>query len=163
MYAKATKSQMPFDLQTRMPRVLSDCQFYGVGGHSAVRSHVRVVAATHQNLEQSVKDGSFREDLFHRLNVIRLRLPALRERVEDSPMLTRHFLKVSAQQLGVDSKRIAPAALLQRVRFSLPGNVPQLENICHWLSVMGPAQVISMQDLPPEMVGRGDSEACSAL
>lgn len=151
---------MPFDLQTRLLRVLSDGQFYRVGGHAAVKAHVRVIAATHQNLEQRVKDGVFREDLFHRLNVIRLRLPALRERAEDVPMLTRHFLQVSARQLGVEPKRIDDAALARLSRFAFPGNVRQLENICHWLTVMAPAQVISVQDLPPEvleapMVGGG--------
>jgi two-component system nitrogen regulation response regulator GlnG len=143
---------MPFDLQTRLLRVLSDGQFYRVGGHSAVKAHVRVVAATHQNLEQRVKEGGFREDLFHRLNVIRLRLPALRERREDIPVLTRHFLQVSARQLGVDSKRISDAALARLEQFSFPGNVRQLENVCHWLTVMAPAQVISVQDLPPEVL-----------
>ncbi len=143
---------MPFDLQTRLLRVLSDGQFYRVGGHAAVKSHVRVIAATHQNLEQRVKDGVFREDLFHRLNVIRLRLPALRERHEDVPMLTRHFLQQSARQLGVEPKRIADAALARLEQFSFPGNVRQLENICHWLTVMAPAQVISAQDLPPEVL-----------
>ena len=143
---------MPFDLQTRLLRVLSDGQFYRVGGHAAVKAHVRVIAATHQNLEQRVKDGVFREDLFHRLNVIRLRLPALRERAEDVPMLTRHFLQVSARQLGVEPKRIDDAALARLGRFTFPGNVRQLENICHWLTVMAPAQVISVQDLPPEVL-----------
>ncbi|MDD2609047.1 MAG: nitrogen regulation protein NR(I) [Giesbergeria sp.] len=143
---------MPFDLQTRLLRVLSDGQFYRVGGHSAVKAHVRVIAATHQNLEQRVKDGAFREDLFHRLNVIRLRLPALRERPEDVPMLTRHFLQQSARQLGVEPKRIADAALARLAQFAFPGNVRQLENICHWLTVMAPAQVISVQDLPPEVL-----------
>ena len=148
---------MPFDLQTRLLRVLSDGQFYRVGGHSAVRANVRVIAATHQNLEQRVKNGNFREDLFHRLNVIRLRLPALRERPEDIPMLTRHFLQVSARQLGVDSKRIAEGALARLADFSFPGNVRQLENVCHWLTVMAPAQVISLQDLPPEVLESGTS------
>jgi len=143
---------MPFDLQTRLLRVLSDGQFYRVGGHSAVKAHVRVVAATHQNLEQRVKEGAFREDLFHRLNVIRLRLPALRERREDIPMLTRHFLQVSARQLGVEPKRISESALARLADFDFPGNVRQLENICHWLSVMAPAQVVSLQDLPPEVL-----------
>lgn len=143
---------MPFDLQTRLLRVLSDGQFYRVGGHAAVKAHVRVIAATHQNLEQRVKDGVFREDLFHRLNVIRLRLPALRERHEDVPMLTRHFLQQSARQLGVEPKRISDTALARLAQFSFPGNVRQLENICHWLTVMAPAQVISMQDLPPEVL-----------
>jgi two-component system nitrogen regulation response regulator GlnG len=142
---------MPFDLQTRLLRVLSDGHFYRVGGHSAVKTNVRVIAATHQNLEQRVKDGAFREDLYHRLNVIRLRLPALRERREDIPMLTRHFLKQSAGQLTVDAKRISDAALVWLGNFSFPGNVRQLENICHWLTVMAPAQVIEPKDLPPEV------------
>src|SRR5574343_1412759 len=132
---------MPFDLQTRLLRVLSDGNFYRVGGHSAVKAHVRVIAATHQNLEQRVKEGSFREDLFHRLNVIRLRLPALRERREDVPMLTRYFLQQSATQLGVEPKRISDAALQVLGSFDYPGNVRQLQNICHWLTVMAPAQV----------------------
>ncbi|MBL0943526.1 MAG: nitrogen regulation protein NR(I) [Hydrogenophaga sp.] len=144
---------MPFDLQTRLLRVLSDGQFYRVGGHSAVRANVRVIAATHQNLEQRVKEGVFREDLFHRLNVIRLRLPALRERREDVPMLTRFFLQQSAKQLGVEPKRISDAALKLLGSFDFPGNVRQLENVCHWLTVMAPAQVIETKDLPPEVLG----------
>jgi two-component system nitrogen regulation response regulator GlnG len=143
---------MPFDLQTRLLRVLSDGHFYRVGGHSAIKAHVRVIAATHQDLERRVKDGVFREDLFHRLNVIRLRLPALRERGEDVPALTRHFLQQSAKQLGVEPKRIADAALAQLAQFEFPGNVRQLENICHWLTVMAPAQVIEVKDLPPEVL-----------
>ncbi|KQP17875.1 nitrogen regulation protein NR(I) [Pseudorhodoferax sp. Leaf267] len=143
---------MPFDLQTRLLRVLSDGHFYRVGGHNAVKAHVRVIAATHQDLEQRVREGVFREDLFHRLNVIRLRLPALRERKEDVPMLTRHFLQQSAAQLGVEPKRISDAALAQIGLFSFPGNVRQLENVCHWLTVMAPAQVIEPKDLPPEVM-----------
>ena len=142
---------MPFDLQTRLLRVLSDGHFYRVGGHSAVKTNVRVIAATHQNLEQRVKDGGFREDLFHRLNVIRLRLPALRERKEDIAMLTRHFLQQSAAQLGVEPKRISEAALVWLGQFAFPGNVRQLENMCHWVTVMAPAQVIEPKDLPPEI------------
>jgi two-component system nitrogen regulation response regulator GlnG len=142
---------MPFDLQTRLLRVLSDGHFYRVGGHSAVKTNVRVIAATHQNLEQRVKEGAFREDLFHRLNVIRLRLPALRERKEDVPMLTRHFLQQSAAQLGVEPKRISDAALAWLGNFAFPGNVRQLENICHWVTVMAPTQVIEPKDLPPEV------------
>ena len=154
---------MPFDLQTRLLRVLSDGHFYRVGGHSAVKTNVRVIAATHQNLEQRVKDGAFREDLFHRLNVIRLRLPALRERKEDVAMLTRHFLQQSAGQLGVEPKRISEAALAWLANFSFPGNVRQLENICHWLMVMAPAQLIEPKDLPPEVgVTLGDSGALPA-
>ena len=143
---------MPFDLQTRLLRVLSDGHFYRVGGHSAVRANVRVIAATHQNLEQRVKEGVFREDLFHRLNVIRLRLPALRERREDVPMLTRFFLQQSAKQLGVEPKRISDGALRLLGTFDFPGNVRQLENVCHWLTVMAPAQVIELKDLPPEVL-----------
>ena len=151
---------MPFDLQTRLLRVLSDGQFYRVGGHAAVKAHVRVIAATHQDLEKRVQQGGFREDLFHRLNVIRLRLPALRERREDIPMLTRHFLQQSARQLGVEPKRIAESALARLAQFAFPGNVRQLENICHWLTVMAPAQVISLQDLPPEVL---ESAVCQGL
>jgi two-component system, NtrC family, nitrogen regulation response regulator GlnG len=142
---------MPFDLQTRLLRVLSDGQYYRVGGHNPMRSNVRVIAATHQNLEDRVKLGAFREDLFHRLNVIRLRLPALRERAEDVPSLTRFFLQKSAKELGVEAKRITDAALAQLMRFDFPGNVRQLENICHWLTVMAPAQMIEAKDLPPEV------------
>ena len=143
---------MPFDLQTRLLRVLSDGHFYRVGGHSAVKANVRVIAATHQDLEQRVKEGVFREDLFHRLNVIRLRLPALRERREDVHVLTKHFLLQSAQQLGVEPKRISEPALEMLSHFNFPGNVRQLENICHWLTVMAPAQMIEPKDLPPEVL-----------
>jgi two-component system nitrogen regulation response regulator GlnG len=143
---------MPLELQTRLLRVLSDGQFYRVGGHSAVKVSVRVIAATHQNLEQRVREGAFREDLFHRLNVIRLRLPRLAERREDIPTLTRHFLQHSAQQLGVEPKRISDAALARLAAFDFPGNVRQLENICHWLTVMASAQVIEPEDLPPEVL-----------
>jgi two-component system, NtrC family, nitrogen regulation response regulator GlnG len=142
---------MPFDLQTRLLRVLSDGQYYRVGGHNPMKSNVRVIAATHQNLEDRVKLGAFREDLFHRLNVIRLRLPALRERSEDVPALTRFFLQKSAKELGVEAKRITDASLAQLMRFRFPGNVRQLENICHWLTVMAPAQMIEPKDLPPEL------------
>lgn len=150
---------MPFDLQTRLLRVLSDGHFYRVGGHSAVRANVRVIAATHQNLEQRVKEGVFREDLFHRLNVIRLRLPALRERREDVPMLTRFFLQQSARQLGVEPKRISEAALRLLGTFDFPGNVRQLENVCHWLTVMAPAQMVEVKDLPPEVLSMAGSMA----
>ena len=143
---------MPFDLQTRLLRVLSDGHFYRVGGHNAIKANPRVIAATHQDLEQRVKEGVFREDLYHRLNVIRLRLPALRERREDVFALTRHFLQQSAKQLGVEPKRISDAALQQLSNFGFPGNVRQLENICHWLTVMAPAQVVEPKDLPPEVM-----------
>ncbi len=150
---------MPFDLQTRLLRVLSDGHFYRVGGHSPVKSNVRVIAATHQNLEQRVKEGSFREDLFHRLNVIRLRLPALRERREDIADLVKHFLQVSAKQLGAEPKRISAAALVKVSQFDFPGNVRQLENMCHWLTVMAPAQTIDVKDLPPEVCGEAEHVA----
>jgi two-component system nitrogen regulation response regulator GlnG len=143
---------MPFDLQTRLLRVLSDGQFYRVGGHQPQKSSVRVIAATHQNLEERVRQGVFREDLFHRLNVIRLRLPPLRERREDIPGLTRLFLGKSAKELGVETKRITDESLSRLAAFDFPGNVRQLENLCHWLTVMAPAQVVEPKDLPPELL-----------
>ena len=145
---------MPFDLQTRLLRVLADGQFYRVGGHNPMKSNVRVIAATHQDLEQRVKAGAFREDLFHRLNVIRLRLPALRERTEDIAPLARFFLQKSARELGVEGKRLTDAAIARLVLFDYPGNVRQLENICHWLTVMAPAQLVDAKDLPPELQPR---------
>ena len=136
--------------------MLSDGQFYRVGGHNPMKANVRVIAATHQDLEAARQGrGAFREDLFHRLNVIRLRLPALRERREDMPLLTRFFLQKSARELGVEGKRITDAALARLMRFDFPGNVRQLENICHWLTVMAPAQVIEAKDLPPELLAAG--------
>ena len=154
---------MPFDLQTRLLRVLSDGNFYRVGGHSAVKANVRVIAATHQDLEQRVKEGVFREDLYHRLNVIRLRLPALRERREDVPVLARYFLQLSAQQLGVEPKRMDDAALERLSHFQFPGNVRQLENICHWLTVMAPSQLIEVKDLPPEVLDAGPALGGASL
>ena len=142
---------MPAELQTRLLRVLSDSHFYRVGGHSPVKANVRVIAATHQNLEQRVRDGLFREDLFHRLNVIRLRLPPLRERREDIPVLAKHFLQRSAQDLGVEAKRLTEAALRHLQTQEFPGNVRQLENLCHWLTVMAPGQAVDIADLPAEM------------
>ena len=144
---------MPSELQTRLLRVLSDGHFYRVGGHSPMKANVRVIAATHQNLEDLVRQGLFREDLYHRLNVIRLRLPALHERAEDIPMLARSFLQKSARELGVESKRLSDAAMKLFVTLPFPGNVRQLENLCHWLTVMAPAQVVEIKDLPPEMRG----------
>jgi two-component system nitrogen regulation response regulator GlnG len=141
---------MPAELQTRLLRVLSDGSFYRVGGHQQIKGNVRVIAATHQNLEQRVREGSFREDLYHRLNVIRLRLPSLRERSEDIPLLARHFLGASAKQLGVEPKRLSDDALVHLSRLEFPGNVRQLENLCHWLTVMAPGQVVGTGDLPAE-------------
>jgi two-component system nitrogen regulation response regulator GlnG len=142
---------MPAELQTRLLRVLSDGHFYRVGGHSPVKANVRVIAATHQNLEQRVKDGLFREDLFHRLNVIRLRLPSLRERREDIPLLAKHFLQKSAAELGVEAKRLSEDALRYLQGLDFPGNVRQIENLCHWLTVMAPGQVVEVGDLPSEV------------
>ena len=142
---------MPAELQTRLLRVLSDGTFYRVGGHQPIRANVRVIAATHQDLEARVKQGLFREDLYHRLNVIRLRLPSLRERREDVPLLARYFLAKSARDLGVETKRLSDLAMAYLAGQSLPGNVRQLENICHWLTVMAPTQVIEVGDLPVEL------------
>jgi two-component system nitrogen regulation response regulator GlnG len=142
---------MPAELQTRLLRVLSDGQFYRVGGHQPVKANVRVIAATHQDLEKRVRDGLFREDLFHRLNVIRLRLPPLRERREDIPLLAKHFMATSARELGVEPKRISEAALKYLSALDWPGNVRQLENTCHWLTVMAPAQSIEVADLPTDL------------
>lgn len=144
---------MPTELQTRLLRVLSDGHFYRVGGHTPIKANVRVIAATHQNLEERVRLGLFREDLFHRLNVIRLRLPPLRERSEDIPLLARHFLSKSAASLGVEPKRLADAAMEQVCRYAFPGNVRELENLCQWITVMAPGQTVELADLPPEVRG----------
>jgi len=150
---------MPADLQTRLLRVLSDGQFYRIGGHQPIGANVRVIAATHQDLEARVKQNLFREDLFHRLNVIRLRLPSLRERGEDIPILARHFLQKSAKELGVDTKRLSDTAMQFLQRQDFPGNVRQLENICHWLTVMALGQIIEIKDLPPELLKTGADSA----
>ncbi|MBC7514048.1 MAG: nitrogen regulation protein NR(I) [Herminiimonas sp.] len=142
---------MPFDLQTRLLRVLSDGHFYRVGGHQPLKANVRVIAATHQNLEQRVRDGLFREDLYHRLNVIRLRLPSMRERREDIPILTRYFLTQSAKQLGAEVKRMSDSAMLFLTGLDLPGNVRQLENLCNWITVMAPGQTVEIKDLPQDL------------
>jgi two-component system nitrogen regulation response regulator GlnG len=152
---------MPAELQTRLLRVLSDGHFYRVGGHSPVKANVRVIAATHQNLDQRVKDGLFREDLFHRLNVIRLRLPSLRERRDDIPLLAKHFLQKSAVELGVEAKRLSDDSLRYLQGLDFPGNVRQLENLCHWLTVMAPGQVVEVGDLPSEVREGPRSEAPS--
>jgi two-component system, NtrC family, nitrogen regulation response regulator GlnG len=151
---------MPQDLQTRLLRVLSDGQFYRVGGHTPLAANVRVIAATHQELESRVKQGLFREDLYHRLNVIRLRLPPMRERREDIAMLARHFLSKSAHDLGVEGKRLTDGALQFFTAQDWPGNVRQLENVCHWVTVMAPGQVVDVKDLPAEV--RGESATAAA-
>jgi two-component system nitrogen regulation response regulator GlnG len=142
---------MPPDLQTRLLRVLSDGQFYRVGGHQPIKANVRIIAATHQDLESRVKQGMFREDLFHRLNVIRLRLPALRERREDIPLLARHFMQKSARELGVETKKLSDGAMKYLSAMDFQGNVSQLENLCHWLTVMAPGMNVDVKDLPPEL------------
>ena len=142
---------MPFDLQTRLLRVLAEGSFYRVGGSQPVRADVRIIAATHQPLEQRVAEGRFREDLFHRLNVIRLRLPPLRERKEDIPALAELFLRNSARDLNVAPRQLAPAALAALMEFDYPGNIRQLENFCQWLTVMSSSQWVELKDLPPEI------------
>ena len=142
---------MPAELQTRLLRVLSDGHYYRVGGHQPIKASVRVIAATHQDLEARVKQGLFREDLFHRLNVIRLRLPSLRERREDIPLLARHFLRKSANELNVEAKRFSESVVKYLTSMDFPGNVRQLENLCHWLTVMAPSAQIEVEDLPPEI------------
>jgi two-component system nitrogen regulation response regulator GlnG len=144
---------MPAELQTRLLRVLSDGQFYRVGGTEPIRVDVRVIAATHQDLEQKVKQGTFREDLFHRLNVIRLRLPPLRERREDIGLLVEHFLSAAAKELHIEPKTLHPDTAAYLAAYAWPGNVRQLENVCRWLTVMAPAQEIHIEDLPPELKG----------
>ena len=142
---------MPIDLQTRLLRVLSEGQFYRVGGQDLINVDVRVIAATHQDLETLVKSGQFREDLFHRLNVIRIKVPPLRERVEDIPLLSQYFLNKSANQLNVKLKSLSPEVIEYFKNLYWQGNVRQLENICHWLIVMAPGNVINVSDLPAEL------------
>jgi two-component system nitrogen regulation response regulator GlnG len=141
---------MPPDLQVRLLRVLADGEYYRVGGHAPLKANVRIIAATHQDLEERVRQGLFREDLMHRLNVVRLRLPSLAERQEDIAPLARHFLQKSARELAVDPKILSESALKVLSAFPFPGNVRQLENICNWLTVMAPGQRIEVSDLPPE-------------
>jgi two-component system nitrogen regulation response regulator GlnG len=141
---------MPAELQTRLLRVLSDRNYYRVGGHQPIKTNVRIIAATHQNLDERVKEGLFREDLFHRLNVIRLRLPPLRERREDIPLLAKYFLQKKAAELDVGQKTFSEDVLNYLATQNFPGNVRQLENLCHWLTVMTPSQQIEIADLPPE-------------
>ncbi|MEZ9575096.1 nitrogen regulation protein NR(I) [Vibrio sp. 10N.261.55.F4] len=143
---------MPLDIQTRLLRVLSDGQFYRVGGHSAVKVDVRIVAATHQDLERLVHEGDFREDLFHRLNVIRIHIPALRERKQDIEKLTHHFLASAAEELGVEVKTLHSETIMKLNQLNWPGNVRQLENICRWLTVMASGSEILPSDLPPELL-----------
>lgn len=149
---------MPFDTQTRLLRVLADGEFYRVGGMSPVRANVRIIAATHQNLEDRVTNGQFREDLFHRLNVIRIQLPALRERRADIPVLARHFLQSAAKEIGTEAKHLSDEAIGVLQGFHWPGNVRQLENTCRWLSVMAPNRDVLIADLPPEIRDLPDAQ-----
>ena len=142
---------MPPDLQVRLLRVLSDGEYYRVGGHAPLKSSVRIIAATHQNLEERVQLGLFREDLLHRLNVVRLRLPRLHDRSDDIVPLARHFLNKSARELAVEPKQLSDDAAKALQAFAFPGNVRQLENICHWLTVMAPGLRVELADLPPEI------------
>jgi|TARA_B110000014_G_scaffold224351_1_gene182538 two-component system nitrogen regulation response regulator GlnG len=142
---------MPLEIQTRLLRVLSDGQFYRVGGHSPVKVDVRIIAATHQNLEEQVKDGDFREDLFHRLNVIRIKIPSLRERQEDIEKLCNHFLTQASDELAVEPKTLSAEAISFLKLCQWPGNVRQLENICRFITVMASGQEILLEDLPPEL------------
>lgn len=153
---------MPAETQTRLLRVLADSEFYRVGGHTPVKVDVRIIAATHQNLEKLVQDNSFREDLFHRLNVIRIHLPKLAERREDIPKLMQHFFTIAGNELNVEPKRLLPDTEEYLSQLDWPGNVRQLENTCRWLTVMASGREIHLNDLPPELLEHSDSEAAPA-
>ncbi len=142
---------MPAELQTRLLRVLSDGHYYRVGGHQPLKANVRVIAATHQDLEKRVEEKLFREDLFHRLNVIRVKVPSLRERVEDIPLLAEHFLHREALKINTEPKRFSEMAIKYLQNKKWPGNVRQLENLCHWITVMAPTSVVGLEDLPAEL------------
>lgn len=150
---------MPLELQTRLLRVLSDGEFFRVGGHSPVKADVRIIAATHQNLEQQVERGDFREDLFHRLNVIRIHIPSLRERREDIPALVAYFLNKAARELNMGVKSVSPEVERYLSQLPWPGNVRQLENTSRWLTVMSPGQVVQMDDLPMELTADANVES----
>lgn len=141
---------MPADTQTRLLRVLSDGEFYRVGGHTSIKVDVRIIAATHQNLERLVEEHAFREDLFHRLNVIRIHIPRLSDRREDIPKLASHFLQTAAKELDVEPKVLRPETVSYLVGLSWPGNVRQLENFCRWITVMASSREVYLTDLPPE-------------
>ena len=144
---------MSTSLQTRLLRVLAEGEFYRVGGQTPIRVDVRVIAATHQNLEDRVRNGLFREDLFHRLNVIRIELPPLRARREDVPDLLEHYMRMAAQELGVETKALTGDARDKLSAFSWPGNVRELVNLCRRLTVLAPGNEIRVEDLPREIIG----------
>ncbi|MNZ68060.1 Nitrogen regulation protein NR(I) [compost metagenome] len=153
---------MPADTQTRLLRVLADGEFYRVGGHTPVKVNVRIIAATHQNLETLVRAGKFREDLFHRLNVIRIHIPRLADRREDIPALARHFLARAAQELAVEPKLLKPQTEEYLQNLPWPGNVRQLENTCRWITVMASGREVLIDDLPPELLAQPQESAPAA-
>jgi two-component system nitrogen regulation response regulator GlnG len=152
-------ADLPFDLQTRLLRALTDGHFYRIGGQDPIKVNVRIIVSTDQNLEARVASGAFREDLLHRLNVIRLRMPSLRERSEDIPVLARHFMLSCAKSLGVEPKKLSDEVLKEMSTMPFSGNVRQLENLCHWLTVMTPANVIGSSDLPADIVAEANTPA----
>ena len=154
---------MPIELQTRLLRVLVDGQFYPVGARSPIQVDVRIITATHQNLEERVADGRFREDLYHRLNVIRIRVPPLRERREDIPLLLAYYLRKAGEAMGEKPKNLRPEVEKYLCAFHWPGNIRQLENVCHWLSLMATEPQINMLDLPPELLVHGYQRRIGAM
>ncbi len=154
---------MPPETQTRLLRVLSDGEFYRVGGHEPLKADVRIIAATHQNLEELVAENRFREDLFHRLNVIRIHLPTLAERREDIPHLATHFLNTAAEEIGEEPKQLTEETLEYLCELPWPGNVRQLENACRWIAVMATAQDVMIEDLPPELLEHKPDQSRSGV
>jgi two-component system nitrogen regulation response regulator GlnG len=150
--------EIPFDLQTRLLRALTDGHFYRVGGQDPIKANVRIIVSTHHNLEARVAAGTFREDLLHRLNVIRLRMPPLRERTEDIAVLARHFMLSCAKSLGVEAKKLSDEVLKDISAMPFPGNVRQLENLCHWLTVMTPSHIIGSSDLPADILSQASEQ-----
>ncbi len=150
---------MPAEMQTRLLRILSDGEFFTVGGHQTIKVNVRIIAATHQGLEKLVEEGRFREDLFHRLNVVRIKIPPVRERREDIPLLMQHFLTKAAKEVGDEVKILDPEVLALLSKLPWTGNVRQLENTCHWLTVMCPSKIVGIDDLPEELLAIKDEQA----
>ncbi|HIE88415.1 MAG: nitrogen regulation protein NR(I) [bacterium] len=154
---------MPPETQTRLLRVLSDSEYYRVGGIEPLKANVRIIAATHQNLEELVAENKFREDLFHRLNVIRIHLPTLSERREDIPALAGHFLVQAANEIDEEPKRLRPEAMEYLSELPWPGNVRQLENACRWIAVMATAQEVMIEDLPPELLQEKPNQSTGGI
>jgi two-component system nitrogen regulation response regulator GlnG len=154
---------MPAELQTRLLRVLADGEFYPVGGHASIKVDVRIIAATHQNLETLVEQGRFREDLFHRLNVIRIHIPPLRDRKQDIPLLLKHFLNQAAIELNAETKILRPEAEAFLSTLEWPGNVRQLENSCRWLTVMASGREVHLYDLPPELLNAPSEKSTNGI